>query len=83
MNIDKVSSQQIDNLINLLDGYTEKGGQHVNVNVLDRETLIEAQEHPEKYPNIVVRVSGYAVYFHNLSKDQQDDVIMRTFHENI
>lgn len=83
MNIKDVSDQQVNNLINLLDGYTEKGGQHVNINVLDRETLIEAQKYPDQYPNIVVRVSGYAVYFHNLTEDQQNDVIMRTFHKII
>ena len=79
----KDEAQRESNLVSILDGYFSQGAHHLNVNVLRRETLIDAMEHPEQYPSLTIRVSGYAVNFSRLSREQQLEVIQRTFHSAI
>ena len=79
----KDDSQRVTNLVAILDGYFSQGAHHLNVNVLHRETLLDAMEHPEKYPSLTIRVSGYAVNFNRLSREQQEEVVRRTFYAAI
>ncbi|WP_270165044.1 formate C-acetyltransferase [Paenibacillus sp. SYP-B4298] len=79
----KEEEARFSNLVSMLDGYTTSGGHHLNINVFDREHLIDAMEHPEKYPQLTIRVSGYAVNFNKLTREQQLDVINRTFHGSV
>jgi formate C-acetyltransferase len=77
------NEERVSNLVQILDGYFAKMAHHININVLNREVLMKAFDDPEAYPNLTIRVSGYAVNFHKLSREQQREVISRTFHETV
>lgn len=79
----KTEDERVTNMVNMLDGYFKQTGHHINVNVFDRSLLLDAMDHPEKYPQLTIRVSGYAVNFTKLTREQQLDVINRTIHEKI
>ena len=79
----KTENERVTNMVNMLDGYFKQTGHHINVNVFDRSLLLDAMDHPEKYPQLTIRVSGYAVNFTKLTREQQLDVVNRTIHERI
>lgn len=83
MSLGATAEEQNENLVGMMNGYFKKGAHHLNVNVLKRETLMDAYEHPENYPQLTIRVSGYAVNFVRLSKAHQLEVIERTFHQSM